>query len=302
MSAFFMSPEKQNTELTRRPDCWLGRFRAMASPCEILMDVDSETLANSILQQVSEEACRIERKFSRYRPDNIIHEINCANGKPVPVDEETARLIDFADELYRLSDGLFDITSGVLRRVWTFDGGERVPSRESVAALLNVIGWDKATWDKPVLTLISGMEIDLGGIGKEYAVDRGVQIARTLTDKSVLVNFGGDLAVSAPRDNDGFWSVGRMITGAERAVSLFELRRGAIATSGNAYRYVLKDGVRYSHVLNPKTGWPVENAPHTVSVAAPTCVEAGMMSTLAMLQGANARAFLEAQGISFWID
>lgn len=297
-----MPAESQTTEFIRRPDCWCGRFRAMASPCEILMDVDGEALGREILQQISSEAFRIEHKFSRYRKDNIIAELNHAAGRAIRVDEETARLLDFADELFRLSDGMFDITSGVLRRVWTFDGSDKLPSKKSVAALLSVIGWQKVRWQTPELTLQSGMEIDLGGIGKEYAVDRCVQIARSLTDKSVLVNFGGDLAVSAPRENNAFWSVGRMITGQEQVVALFELRRGAIATSGNAYRYLLKDGVRYSHVLNPKTGWPIDATPHTVSVAAPTCVEAGMMSTLAMLQGANARAFLQAQEIDFWVD
>jgi thiamine biosynthesis lipoprotein len=306
LSALFyahsMPIEKQRTELIRRPDCWLGQFRAMASPCEVLMDVEDKALAAAILQQVSTEAFRIEHKFSRYREDNIIYRINHANGEPVSIDDETARLLDFADELFRLSDGLFDVTSGVLRRAWTFDGSDRLPAAESVATLLDIIGWQKVSWQRPRLTLLKDMEIDLGGIGKEYAVDRCVQIARKLADKSVLVNFGGDLAVTVPRDNNGFWSVGRLITGKENAVSLFELRRGAIATSGDAHRYLLKDGVRYSHVLNPKTGWPVPDAPHTVSVAAPTCVEAGMMSTLAMLQGADARAFLEAQEINFWVD
>lgn len=289
-------------ELSRQTDIWRGRFHAMACPCEVLMDVADESLASDILQQVYTEAARIETKFSRYRDDNIIYQINHAAGSAVRVDEETKRLLDFADELFRLSDGLFDITSGVLRRVWTFDGSDHLPSAASVAELLSVVGWQKVRWQNSELTLLPGMEIDLGGIGKEYAVDRCVQIARELSDKSVLVNFGGDLAVSALRDNDAFWSVGRLITGREQAVALFELHRGAIATSGDAHRYLLKDGVRYSHVLNPKTGWPVPDAPHTVSVTAPTCVEAGMMSTLAMLQGANARAFLETQEINFWLD
>ena len=83
---------------------------------------------------------------------------------------------------------------------------------------------------------------------------------------------------------------------------MFRLCRGAIATSGDAHRYLLKDGVRYSHVLNPKTGWPVPNTPHTVSVAAPTCIEAGMMSTLAMLQGDKAAEFLNLQAVEHCID
>ena len=290
------------TWLKHEADCWRGGFHAMASPCEVLMEVDDEQLARKLLEAIKTEALRIEHKFSRYRDDNIIYKINNSAGASVSVDEETARLIDFADELYRLSEGLFDVTSGVLRRVWKFDGSDNVPSQDDINAVLEHIGWQKVQRQENSLSLSAGMEIDLGGIGKEYAVDRCVQIARDMTKESVLVNFGGDLAVSSERRNQNFWSVGRLVTGKDNAVAFFKLYRGAIATSGDAHRYLLKDGVRYSHVLNPRTGWPVANAPHTASVAAPTCIEAGMLSTFAMLQGDKAEEFLEAQKVKFWVD
>jgi thiamine biosynthesis lipoprotein len=295
---FFM----KELQLNKKSDYWHGHFSAMASPCEVLMEVGGKKLARKILKAVSDEAVRIEHKFSRYRKDNKVFEINNAAGKTVSVDSETARLIDFSDELYRMSGGLFDITSGVLREVWKFDGSDNVPEPSAIESVLARVGWHKAKWQEQQLTLQAGMEIDLGGVGKEYAVDRCVQIAREHTDKSVLINFGGDLATTCERKNKGYWSVGRLITGKENAVALFQMRRGAIATSGDAHRFLLKEGVRYSHVLNPKTGWSVLGAPHTVSVAAPTCVEAGMFSTLAMLQGDKAEEFLKLQDVDFWID
>ena len=294
--------KSKRLNLKHESGCWHGRFSAMASPCEVLMEVDDKNLAASILEAVSAEALRIEKKFSRYRDDNIIFKINNANGEAVSIDDETARLIDFADQLTRMSEGLFDITSGVLRKVWKFDGSDRVPEASAVSDVLDHVGWSKAQWKDQVLQMPAGMEIDLGGVGKEYAVDRCVQIARSLSSESVLVNFGGDLAITGERRNKACWSVGRLITGKDNAVALFKLYRGAIATSGDAHRYLLKDGVRYSHVLNPKTGWSVPGAPHTVSVAAPTCVEAGMMSTMAMLQGDKAREFLKLQEVDFWLD
>ena len=297
-----MTETARDWQLSREADYWLGRFSVMASPCEVLMEVDGRKSAQRILEAVVTEAVRIERKFSRYLTDNIIFAINHADGKPVSLDEESARLISFADELYRLSDGLFDITSGVLRRLWKFDGSERLPEAAAVRELLKHIGWQKVSWDPSMIILPAGMEIDLGGIGKEYAVDRCVQISRQLTDRSILVNFGGDLATSARRNHNAYWSVGRIVTGAESSLSMFRLYQGAIATSGDAHRYLVKDGVRYSHILNPRTGWPVADAPHTVSVAAPTCLEAGMMTTLAMLQGGGAEAFLRLQGVDFWIN
>ncbi|MBC8212773.1 MAG: FAD:protein FMN transferase [Gammaproteobacteria bacterium] len=281
---------------------WRGSFDAMASPCEVLMEVPDEKLAHKILRAVSDEAWRIEKKFSRYRSGNIIFKINHANGNAIRVDDESARLIDFSIQLYQLSDGLFDITSGVLRRLWKFDGSDRLPQPSEVESILARIGWHKVIWQDHKITLQAGMEIDLGGVGKEYAVDRCVQIARNLTPLSVLINFGGDLATTGPRTGNGYWSVGRQITGHEKTIALFQLRKGAIATSGDAHRYLLKDGIRYSHVLNPKTGWPVVDAPHTVSIAAPSCIEAGMLSTLAMLQGDKADEFLKLQDVDYWLN
>lgn len=292
----------RKVELKRENSFWKGSFMAMASPCDVLMDVDEESLAQDILSAVAEEAWRIEDKFSRYKKDNIIYKINCSKGEPVSIDDETARLLDFANELYEISEGLFDITSGVLRTVWKFDGSDNVPDKNQIKKIVKKIGWGKVDRENNKLRLPENMEIDLGGIGKEYAVDRCVQIARQKTSESVLVNFGGDLAMTTARKNNQFWSVGRLVTGSDEACGLFQLYDGAIATSGDANRYLLKDGVRYSHILNPKTGWSILGAPHTISVAAPTCVEAGMMSTLAMLQGTQAEAFLKIQEVDYWVD
>ena len=140
----------------------------MGGPCEVLAEVAEEPTARKIVEAVAACAWRIEDKFSRYRGDNIVARINASAGAPVEVDEETANLLDFAALMHRLSDGLFDITSGVLRRAWTFDGGNRIPSRADIDALLPLVGWSKLTWERPVLTLRPGMQIDFGGIGKEY--------------------------------------------------------------------------------------------------------------------------------------
>ncbi len=289
-------------KLIKDKEWWRGSFSAMASPCEVLMEVDDRELAQQILNAVADETHRIEHKFSRYRDDNIIARINSASGKSISVDEETARLLDFASQLYEMSEGLFDITSGVLRRVWRFDGSDNIPAKKAVKQVSKLVGWHRVKWANRQIKLAHGMEVDLGGLGKEYAADRGIQKVRELTEQSVLVNLGGDLAVSGPRIDNTHWSVGRMVTGKDQATALFRLYKGAIATSGDANRFLQKDGKRYSHVLNPKTGWPVEAAPHTVSVAASTCTEAGMFSTLAMLQGAQAEAFLSLQSLDYWID
>jgi thiamine biosynthesis lipoprotein len=292
--------EGNKVELEHKSGYFAGRFAAMASPCEVLMDVDQEAVAQELLQLAAAEAARIEDKFSRYRDDNIIHAIHNAAGKPLRVDEETARLLDYADNCYRISDGRFDITSGVLRRAWRFDGSDRVPTQQQVAALLPLIGWHQVTWQNPNLTLPAGMEIDLGGIGKEYAADRTALLLHNHllargSQRGLLVNFGGDISITGPRRDGTGWTIG-----VEGGSTSFQLGRGGVATSGDTRRFLEKDGMRYSHVLDPRTGWPVQDAPATVTVVANTCTDAGILSTLALFHGEQAETFLRAQGVRFW--
>lgn len=288
--------------LKRRGEDWLVRFRAMASPCEVIFDMAEPTQARWLGKLAVNEARRVESKYSRYRDDNIIHEINNSRGQPVVVDEETAGLLDFADHLYRISKGRFDVTSGVLRRRWHFDGSDRVPSRKQVKALLPLVGWHRVDWKKPVITLPEGMELDLGGLGKEYAVDRVVSLLAERTAAAFLVNFGGDLRALGQRRDGREWEVGVERPGFEGQAALqLRLKVGALATSGDANRFLLKDGVRYPHILNPRTGWPVMKAPRSVTVLADTCTEAGLLATMGLLQGAEAEKFLAAQGGRFWV-
>jgi thiamine biosynthesis lipoprotein len=274
----------------------------MGSPCELLAETDDESLARQLLNVVADEAWRIEDRFSRYLPGNIVARINASGGSDIEVDDETADLLDFAGTLHQLSGGLFDITSGVLGRLWRFDGSDNVPGAKELAPVLENVGWHKLSWARPRLRLSPGMQIDLGGIGKEYAVDRAAGLVSDRTETSCLVNFGGDLfATSPPRDPSG-WQIGIEAPekGSENAERLIRLRQGGLATSGDARRYLQKDGVRYSHILNPLTGWPIEGAPRSITVAADTCTQAGMLATLAMLHGDGAEAFLGEQGVQYW--
>lgn len=295
--------DRPRQELARDGRQWVGRFHAMASPCQVLMETDSRIEASSVLSAVAGEVRRIEQKFSRYRTDNIIHSVNRSGGRAVEVDTETAGLLDYAARLHDLSEGSFDITSGVLRRIWKFDGGSSLPADDAVREILRLVGWDKVDWSGTSIRLAPGMEIDLGGIGKEYAADRAARLAADAAAGSCLVNLGGDLAVTRPRKDLAPWSVGIQDPGTSAfgAKKIIQLTAGAIATSGDANRFLLKDGVRYGHILDPRTGWPVPQAPRSVSVAAGTCLDAGMLATFAILQGVEAESFLNEQQVQHWV-
>jgi thiamine biosynthesis lipoprotein len=277
------------------------KFAAMANPCEVLLPSMSERAALSIGTVAAQEAWRVEKKYSRYRDDSVTAWIHKNRGTPIEVDPETASLMDFASQCFDLSEGLFDITSGVLRRAWIFDGSDRIPEAATIERLLPLVGFENVQWRSPRLVLPAGMELDFGGIGKEYAVDRAYELLAERDSIPFLVNFGGDLRANRPPSH-GPWQVGIERPDTERqATLLLNLEHGALATSGDSRRYLLKDGIRYGHILNPLSGWPTPESPRSITVAASSCTEAGLLSTVAMLHGAGAQAYLEEQGVRHWI-
>ncbi|MBL4764579.1 MAG: FAD:protein FMN transferase [Colwellia sp.] len=284
----------------------------MASPCEVIIQSTDKQLAAKLGELIATEVWRIEDKYSRYDHRSVCSAINNHAGHSVAIDEETYLLLNFAEQCYQLSDGLFDISSGILRKVWSFQGAQasegnndKFPTAEQVKQMLINVGWRKIYFDQKQITLEKGMEIDFGGIGKEYAVDRAIILAKQLTNSPVLVNLGGDLAVTASRLNNEPWQVAIEHPDTDNnhinfADMIISLKSGALATSGDARRYLIKNGKRYGHILNAKTGWPIDQAPRSITVVAPQCIQAGILATLALLQGANAEQFLKKQEIKFW--
>jgi thiamine biosynthesis lipoprotein len=273
----------------------------MASPCELLLPSTEAAAALELGTLVAREAWRVEKKFSRYRSDSVTAWIHENRGIRIEVDAETASLIDFASQCFDLSEGLFDITSGVLRYAWKFDGSDRIPEADAVERLLPLVGFDKLQWQSPHLVLPAGMELDFGGIGKEYAVDRAYDLVAARRSAPFLINFGGDLRANRSPTH-GPWQVGIEQPDTDRqATMILDLEHGALATSGDSRRYLLKDGVRYGHILDPRSGWPVASGPRSVTVAASSCTEAGVLSTLALLNGVRAKEFLEQQGVRYWL-
>ena len=258
---------------------YLYTFTAMGTLCTLRLVADTREQADMWAALAIAEVERIEGKYSRYKPDSVISAINASagTGKPKAVDDETASLIDFAFACYRKSDGLFDITSGVLRRVWSFNS-QSLPDSHAIESLLSLIGLDKLHWDYPHLTLpLAGMEIDFGGIGKEYAVDRVAAVLREEGCEQRLIDLGGDmLALGASSDGAG-WKIGlRDPFQPTGSVGVVFLINNALSTSGDYERCIDINGTRYSHILNPRTGWPAHGL-SSITVQAPQCMVAGSL-------------------------
>jgi len=277
-------------------------FKAMGSPCEFQLYCRSQTEFNECCLAAENEVIRLEKKYSRYLNDSVTAEINLAakNGDSIILDDETSGIIDFADQCYQLSEGLFDLSSGYFRNLWNFKS-QTVPSPAKIIEALGFVGWSKITWNRPTLTFNQGgMELDFGGCVKEYAVDAAASLLKTMSITSGIIDLGGDIAAIGPHPDGSPWLIGiRHPRQKDEPVAMIPLASGALTSSGDYERYFIKDGHRYCHIINPETGMPA-NQCQSVSVMADQAIVAGAASTIAFLMGSQkGQAWLKEIELTF---
>ena len=273
------------------------RFKSMGGPARLVINATSGQgpHLNTIATQVRTMLDALEARYSRYRVGSIVSVINQRAGSGVftKVDPETQALLDLAGRLWDASGGLFDITSGPLRHAWDFraEGGA---DPAQIEPALTLVGWEQIEWLESSLHLPTpGMEIDLGGLVKEYAADSTVSLMRDLNVTSAMIELAGDVATIGDSEDATPWRVGIQDPEGTGSVCAVRLSNAAIATSGNYARRIGFQGKQYGHLLNPKTGWPVEG-PTSVSVVDGHCLTAGAVATVACLHAEKAaRAWLE---------
>jgi thiamine biosynthesis lipoprotein len=274
-------------------------FSAMGSPCELQFYAENEVVAQKVAQKIISDIKRLECKYSRYRSDSFLSKINqvAALGGSLSIDEETAGLLNYAQTCYTLSDGLFDITSGILRQAWQFDTLV-LPDDKIIQSLLKKIGWQKLQVENSILSFLQAeMELDFGGIVKEYAADRASILCLNAGILHGIINLGGDIKIIGAHPDGKPWRVGIQHPRDKTKIwKVVKLKRGALASSGDYERCMVIDGVRYGHILNPKTGYPVRHLA-AVSVVADLCVVAGSAATIAILKEKEGEKWLKSLGL-----
>jgi len=283
---FFHTPS-----LVANPDILLKkRANLMGSVFEIsLVGTDSASLEYQI-QLVIDEIERIENLISEWRPNTQISEVNRNAGiRPVKVDREVFELTRRAISYSILSDGAFDISVAALDKIWRFDGNmDALPSDAAVQNSVTKVGFEKIELDSIASTIFlkqSGMKIGFGSIGKAYAADRGRHILQEMGVKGGLINASGDIALWGKPPEKKSWSIG--ISDPEKPYKItrkLRMKEGAVATSGNYKKYVMFNGVRYSHIINPRTGYPATELA-SVTVIGPMAEFANALSTSVMVLG-----------------
>ena len=276
-------------------------FKAMGSFCEIQLFDETRIRAKNIVKQLVDEVARLEKKYSRFREDSFLNEINSSAGNKLglAIDDETQSLFNHALNCFEQSSGLFDISAGALNEIWDFKK-ELVPSQSQIDVAQSHVGLNKISCKDCHIHLPRDMQIDFGGIVKEYAADSVARLARSLGAEHGLVNLGGDFSVIGSQPGNKPWAVGISSPVSKSGImAKIDLLEGGLASSGDYERFFMHEGLRYSHILNPMTGWPSSGL-RAVSIAANLCSVAGSVATIAMLKSElEAKAWLKDSGLAY---
>ena len=262
----------------------------MGSRFDITIVANEASEAESLIDTAIAEITRIENLISEWRPETQVSLVNRNAGiTPVKVDKELFDLTERALFFSKITDGAFDISFAAMDRIWKFDGSmTTMPSPETVKKSVEKVGYKNIILDKEKSTIFlakEGMKIGFGSIGKGYAADKTREYMIAKGVKAGIINASGDMNTWGKQPDGENWTVG--ITNPlnkDKVFAVFPLKESAVVTSGSYEKFVMLDGKRYTHIINPKTGYPVTGL-CSVTVLGPSAEMANGFSTSIMVLG-----------------
>ncbi len=267
--------------------------KLMGSRWDITLVANDSLTATQNIDTVIAEVTRIENLISDWRSYTQISKVNQQAGiAPVVVDPEVFALTERAIRLSRLTNGAFDISFAAMDRIWKFDGSmNAMPSPEAIKNSVRNVGYQNIVLDRAKSTIFlkkKGMKIGFGALGEGYAADRCRQMMLARGIKAGIVNGSGDMSTWGTQPDGTPWTIG--ITNPLHRDTLFAvvpLRQPAVVTSGSYEKFVVFNGKRYAHIINPKTGYPATGV-SSVTVFGPSAERANGFSTSMMVLGKDA--------------
>jgi FAD:protein FMN transferase len=264
-------------------------FRALGTACVIQFRCEDEKKSLLFLADALGWLGDFEAKFSRFRADSLVSQINQAAGRDwVAIDQEMETMLDLANDMFQLTHGILDPSMLPLLQVWDWKKvHQALPERSTIKEALRLTGWNKVQRRAGAIFLPhQGMGLDFGGFGKEYAVDQLVKIAQRHGIVDALIDLGRDIVGIGGNGVHPFWHVG-IQDGIhhDQCIGGLAVSGYAVCASGDYARRFEHQGVRYGHIIDPRTGWPVSNGLHAVTVTAPTCLMAGIYATCIFVLG-----------------
>jgi thiamine biosynthesis lipoprotein len=243
-------------------------------------------------QQIERLLSKVDNSMSTYKKDSEISQFNrLPIGQAMTISQEFAEVVEISQKMWQLSNGAFDPTIGPLVDLWGFGPGERhdsIPSSQTIAMTKAKIGFDSVVLKEQTLSKTKSVALDLSAVAKGYAVDRVADLLEMLALPDYLVEIGGEIRVSGFNSDGIAWRIAmelpQLFAEVDRVINITDI---AVATSGDYRNYFEKDGVRYSHTIDPKTGMPIDHNLASVTVLSPSCAEADAWATAFSVIGAE---------------
>ncbi len=257
----------------------------MGTVVEITLKKDDPEAAEAAFKEIE----RLEKSLSHYKGDSDVSKINQNAGKgPVKVSSEVIDVVEAAVKIAKLSNGAFDPTVGSFR-VWDFSKESgRVPSKKEIQEKLPLVDYKAITLDKEkhlVGLKKKGMALDLGGVAKGYIVGKAMEALKTRGPSFAIIRAGGDMMVYDKNDSVEPFTIGIQHPRIkDRLIAKLKIRNGAISTSGDYERFFIKNGVRYHHIIDPKTGFPADKT-QSVTIVSQDPTLADALSTAIFVMG-----------------
>ena len=269
---------------------WMERTEAiMGTRCYVELWADEPAKGNDAIDAVMAELRRIDSLMSHYKPESQLSQINqYANERPVQVDKELFDLIRLSTHYSQITEGAFDITYASVGYLYNYPQHIR-PTEAQIRQALPAVNWRNMLLDEEHHTVRfehAGMRIDLGGIGKGHAVDRGIDVLKARGIARALVTAGGDSRIIGDRIGRPWLVAIRHPDNPSKVVTRIPLSDSAVSTSGDYERYFDEDGVRYHHIIDPRTGHSASKV-RSATILAPTATQTDGMSKTAFVLGAE---------------
>jgi thiamine biosynthesis lipoprotein len=267
-------------------------FQALGSNCQLIFKPSSRKQGIAYRDTAVEWVTSFEQRYSRFKEDSMLSQINRSAGQDwVEIDGELESIAALCDHYHWVTGRVFDPSALPLMKLWNYKAKTpTVPTDEQIQRTLPLVGWRKVQRRAGAMFLPEqGMALDLGGIGKEYAVDRVLEMAAPFGIVDIMVDFGRDVRSAGKSPTGSVWRVGlEHPTEAGQCWGGIMSSHSAVATSGDYLRGFYANGQYYSHILDVRTGRPVANGSQSATVVAPSCTEAGVLATTTLVLGPEA--------------
>jgi len=268
----------------------------IGGPCEIKFFCSNKKVAQRILSDIDTELKYLDSLLNYFSPNSLVSRVNKEHCAQLPEDIKPIFLL--SDSISRLTNGLFDISIAPLLEIWGFYGKEkRIPAKEEIARVKRFVDYRKITIIGDSIFIPENMKIDLGAIAQGFAADRVAEIMKKNRIKSAVINIAGEVYALGNSPKNRPWVVGIKNPRGEGVIEKVGLSNGALSTSGDYEKFFVIDGIRYAHIIDPRTGYPAGNYASVTIFAESATFADGIATAVSVMGAQEGKKFLDSLGI-----